>query len=139
MGSVCIDTLVWKSITAGTTGQGAWQPLPTWDICAHAEPVPSARHSCVSRAVAAPGSASGASHDNLQLEDAPNPNCDTLWQIRVLKMKLKILNRWVLGLQFSREHQLTKTVEWDKVAQSPGLAGSRQSRWHFFCYGTDKK
>ena len=46
--------------TAGTTGQGAWQPLPTWDICAHAEPVLSARHSCVSRAVAAPGSATGS-------------------------------------------------------------------------------
>ena len=46
--------------TAGTTGQGAWQPLLTWDICAHAEPVLSARHSCASRAVAAPGSATGS-------------------------------------------------------------------------------
>ena len=35
----------------------------------------------------------------------------------------------MLGLQFSREHQLSKTVEWDKVAQGLGLAGSR---WHFF-------
>jgi hypothetical protein len=34
----------------------------------------------------------------------------------------------MLGLQFSRE-QLSKTVEWDKVAQGPGLAGSK---WHFF-------
>ena len=38
------------------TDQGAWQPSPTWDICARAEPVLSARHSCVSCAVADPGS-----------------------------------------------------------------------------------
>ena len=61
------------------------------------------------------------------LEDAPS--YDTLWQIWVLKTRLKILNHWMLGLQFSREHQLSKTVEWDKVAQGLGLAGSR---WHFF-------
>ena len=60
----------------------------------------------------------------LKLEDAPS--YDTLWQIWVLKTK--ILNHWMLGLQFSRE-QLSKTVEWDKVAQGPGLAGSK---WHFF-------
>ena len=51
----------------------------------------------------------------LNLEDAPSH--DTLWQIWVLKTKLKILNHWMLGLQFSREHLLSKTVEWDKVAQ----------------------
>ena len=62
----------------------------------------------------------------LKLEDAPS--YDTLWQIWVLKTRLKILNHWMLGLQFSREHQLSKTVEWAKVAQGPGLAGSR---WHF--------
>ena len=68
----------------------------------------------------------------LKLEDAPS--CATLWQIWVLKTR--ILNHWMLGLQFSREHQLSKMVEWDKVAQGPGLAGSR---WHFFCcYGTVK-
>ena len=60
----------------------------------------------------------------LKLEDAPS--YDTLWQIWVLKTK--ILNHWMLGLQFSRE-QLSKTVEWDKVAQGPGLA---RSRWHIF-------
>ena len=30
-------------------------------------------------------------------------------------MKLKILNRWMLGVQFSREHHLSKTVEWKRV------------------------
>ena len=40
----------------------------------------------------------------LNLEDAPSH--DTLWQIWVM-----------LGLQFSREHLLSKRVEWDKVAQ----------------------
>ena len=38
------------------TDQGAWQPSPTWDICARAEPVLSVRHTCISSAAAAPGS-----------------------------------------------------------------------------------
>ena len=110
--------------TAGTSGQGAWQPSPTWDICAHAEPVLSARHRCDSSAAVAPGSANGSQSWFVLTWRMP-PSHDTLWQIWVLKTKLEILNHWMLGLQFSREHLLSKRVEWDKVAQGPGLAGSR--------------
>ena len=40
----------------GTADQGAWQPSPTRDICARAEPILSAHHSCASSAAAAPDS-----------------------------------------------------------------------------------
>ena len=131
MGSVCIDTLVWKRTRRAQLAKvlGSLCQLGTSVHMQNqfSQPVTVASQEQLQLLVQPPE----ASHDNLKLEDAPS--YDTLWQIWVLKTK--ILNHWMLGLQFSRE-QLSKTVEWDKVAQGPGLAGSK---WHFFfCYGTVK-
>ena len=126
MGSVCIDTLVWKRTRRAQLAKvlGSLCQLGTSVHMQNqfSQPVTVASQEQLQLLVQPPE----ASHDNLKLEDAPS--YDTLWQIWVLKTRLKILNHWMLGLQFSREHQLSKTVEWAKVAQGPGLAGSR---WHF--------
>ena len=127
MGSVCIDTLVWKRTRRAQLAKvlGSLCQLGTSVHMQNqfSQPVTVASQEQLQLLVQPPE----ASHDNLKLEDAPS--YDMLWQIWVLKTRLKILNHWMLGLQFSREHQLSKTVEWDKVAQGLGLAGSR---WHFF-------
>ena len=127
MGSVCIDTLVWKRTRRAQLAKvlGSLCQLGTSVHMQNqfSQPVTVASQEQLQLLVQPPE----ASHDNLKLEDAPS--YDTLWQIWVLKTMLKILNHWMLGLQFSREHQLSKAVEWDKVAQGLGLAGSR---WHFF-------
>ena len=127
MGSVCIDTLVWKRTRRAQLAKvlGSLCQLGTSVHMQNqfSQPVTVASQEQLQLLVQPPE----ASHDNLKLEDAPS--YDTLWQIWVLKTRLKILNHWMLGLQFSGERQLSKTVEWDKVAQGLGLAGSR---WHFF-------
>ena len=54
----------------GTADQGAWQPSPTRDICARAEPILSAHHSCASSAAAAPDSQPAVR--GFQLGDIPS-------------------------------------------------------------------
>ena len=126
MGSVCNDKLVWKRTRRAQLAK-VLDSLCQLGTSVHmqnqfSQPVTVVSQEQLQLLVQPPE----ACHRNLKLEDAPSY---ALWQIWVLKTRLKILNHWMLGLQFSRKHQLSKTVEWDKVAQGPGLAGSR---WHLF-------
>ena len=97
MGSVCIDTLVWKRTRRAqlTKVLGSLCQLGTSVHMQNqfSQPVTVVSQEQLQLLVQPPEAS------RLKLEDAPS--YDTLWQICVLKTK--ILNHWMLGLQFSRE------------------------------------
>ena len=92
MGSVCIDTLVWKRTRRAQLAKvlGSLCQLGTSVHMQNqfSQPVTVASQEQLQLLVQPPE----ASHDNLQLEAAPS--YDTLWQIWVLKTRVRF---WTIG------------------------------------------